>query len=62
MIKERYQVKENTPNSYYIHDNESSKWRLPSKAVTLYFSDRISIEKVCILMNEEWLRFLRNPN
>lgn len=58
----RFVVKEN-PNggSWYIHDNETGRWNMPEKAVSLYLR-REAATKICEILNREWAAFNNNPS
>lgn len=46
--------------AYFVGDNESTKWNMPTKAVTLFLR-RNAAEKIAEILNNEWNAFQANP-
>lgn len=59
-MKKRFTV-ENDGIAYYVKDNDWEHYRLPEKAVSLYFRRPDRAATIAALLNEEWGQFLAKP-
>lgn len=61
-IMNRFEVKENTPNSYGVFDTKAKDFHRPENvpAVSIYMTFE-GANRVCDIMNAEWKHFLNNP-
>jgi hypothetical protein len=61
MKKLRFEVRENTPNSFGIYDNDAKEYhRLIDTAVSIYMR-REAAETIAEIINREWIYFLAHP-
>lgn len=49
------------PCHYWIKDNHAALFRSPERAVPIHFKERQDAQKVCEMLNAEWINFLKNP-
>lgn len=53
-MKKRFEVRENTPNSYCVYDNDAKQYYRPIDTAVSFYMRKETAEQICEIMNREW--------